>query len=79
MNCLPNRWLKECKSLHINNCNSDEKKSLVTEGSLVRFTLNLFNKNSQISHQFVLIFQMLDPNLAKSLDTLKLLNVPAGK
>ena len=46
MNCLPNRWLKECKSLQIKNCNSDEKKSLVTEGSLVRFTLNLFNKNS---------------------------------
>jgi hypothetical protein len=45
MNCLTNRWLKECVRLAISNDNDvDEITSFVIDRSLVRFPLNLFNK-----------------------------------
>jgi hypothetical protein len=47
MNCCTNRWLKECKRLFIFNYNYNEKiRSLLVDGSLVRFTLNLSNQTS---------------------------------
>jgi hypothetical protein len=46
MNRLTNRWLKECVDLTIVNSNDEDRNvssSLVTDGSLVRFPLNLFS------------------------------------
>ena len=44
MNCLTNRWLKECVQLTISNQNFGDGVGvdLVIDGSLVRLPLNLF-------------------------------------
>jgi len=80
MNCLTNRWLKECVRLTILiplTYTIDKIGSLVTDGSLVRFILYLFNQ----VYKFLIVFfpfKTLDPKFAKSLQILNLTNVPAG-
>ena len=54
MNWLTIRWFKECEELTIVNSNRDANiSSLVIDGSLVRFPLNLF---SQIFENFLFNF-----------------------
>jgi hypothetical protein len=41
MNCLTNRWLKECVDLDFYNVNDEDLTNLVKDGSLVRRFLSI--------------------------------------
>jgi hypothetical protein len=80
MNCLTNRWLKECVDLTIANDNYERYiSSYVIDDSLVRFAMNC----SVIFLNFLFNFskktKLLDPNLAKGLQVTEFTDVPAGK
>jgi len=76
MNPLANRWIKECVELTITNDYS-YTSNLVTDGSLVRFPLNLFNRILTLSLIFFK-FKTLDPSLAKGLQIAGFRKVPDG-